>query len=471
MKKFLSLTSLTLALVACSHIDVPVQSSIKVPEKFEKSPPIHSSASSITPSETNDLRQWWTLWQDTQLTHLIETALHNNADIALAKARFDEAQAISGLAQADKGPTVGASARASRADTRLEDIPFVDHIDNRIQGGALNLMASWEVDFFGKKSSDAQAALYAALSKEQQLHATQLAIVSGIAQAYLQWNGTQQQYNLLTQNIHVLQQLHRYLQGRFQAGHVTRYDVDEVYSKLLSLQSNLATLQAKADVIQRQIAVLVGIPPQSFTLEKNISVLSQKPPIPTGQLPGTVLKRRPDMQAYELAVKARTAQLASAKADLYPRFDIQFLGHGGRISLSDDLSSFSEFASIVSVGIQLPLFTNGRIQANIDAADARLKASLIDYDKALLKALAEVDNYYQLTDAFTQKVSVQTQHVNQQRHQASQAYLLFKHGNKTLDNALTAQLDTLSAQQELLQAQLQQHENTILLYKALGGGW
>lgn len=460
-------------LVACSPIEVPMQSSVQIPTQFDKLPSTSPTMNPLAnkPNTMTDLRQWWKLWQDPQLDQLIDMALQNNTDIALAQARLEEARAMSGLAQADKGPKVGASGSLGRADTRLEDLPLIDSHNDRIQGGGVNLVASWEPDFFGKKRSDAQAALYAALSKEEQWRATQLAVVSAVAQNYFQFNGAQQQYALLQKNIAVLQQLQRYVQGRFNAGYVTQYEVDEVGNKILTLQSHQAALQAKADSLQRQIAVLVGATPQSFKLNTNTAILKHSPTAPTGKLPGEVLNRRPDIQAYSLAVNARAAQVASAKADLYPRFDIQFLGHGGRISLSQDLSSFSEFASIISLGVQLPIFTNGRIQANINAADARLKASLIEYDKALLKALAEVDSYYQLTNAFTQKVSLLENRVQQQQKQANQANILFQHGNKTLDNVLTARLDMLAAEQDLLDARLQHHENMVLLYKALGGDW
>lgn len=464
MKKYSCSLTLLLAslLTACSHIEVAIPPSHTIPAKFDQLP---------SSSQATELRQWWSLWQDKQLDNLVATALKNNADIALAQARLQEAQAISGLAQADQGPSVGMSGTLGRLDTRLKDLPLLGDRNDRIQGGSLNLVASWEPDFFGKKRSDSQAALYAALSQEEQWHATQLAVISAIAQTYFQFNHVWQQYDLLQKNLAIVQQLHRYVEGRFHAGYVTRFEVDEVNNKILLLQSHQAALQAKADSLQRQIAVLTGTTPQTFKLHANPEGLKTSPQPPVGQLPGTVLNRRPDIRAYSLAINARAAQVASAKADLYPRFDIQFLGHGGRLSLSKDLSGFSEFASLISLGVQLPLFTNGRIQANIDAADARLKASVIEYDKALLKALAEVDSYYQLTSAFAQKITLLEKRVQQQQQQANQANILFQHGNKTLDNVLTARLDTLTAQQDLLDARLQHHENMVLLYKALGGGW
>lgn len=448
-------------LVACSSIDVPINSSIKLPNRFEQE---------IKTANTQ-VSQWWTFWQDPQLTQLVEKALNNNLDIAKAQARLAQAQATSRLADADKGPTVGIQGKLGRVDTQFNDLPLIGDEHNRIQGAGAMLVASWEPDFFGQKKSDAQAANYAALSQQAQLYATQIAVASLLAQSYFEFHATHQLMKVVQHNIATLRQLQHYVEGRFQAGYTTQYDIDDIKNKILKAQALQAPLQAQADSLQRRIAVLLGQVPEHLTLHVNPQLFQQIPTPPSGQLPGAVMARRPDIQAHAMAVQARAAQLASAKADLFPRFDIQFLGQGGRISLSSDLSSFSGANALVSAGIQLPIFTNGRIQANIDAADAKLKESLIDYDQALLKALAEVESSYQQHYALEQKVQLLTASALQQQQQAVQSEKLFQHGQKTLDHTLTARLNSLATQQELIQAQLQQHHNLILLYKALGGGW
>lgn len=464
MKKSLFSILMTSILTACTSTTIPIQSSITLPVQFEKNKNAIGS---------EDIRQWWSFWQDPQLTRLIEEALRNNKDIALAQAHLTEAKSTAQLSKADKGPTIGAGANIGVARTRANDIPLIGDSYNTLSAGGVGFTASWEPDFFGKKQSDADAAMYAALSKEEQLYATQLAIVAQLAQSYFQFNTLWQYHAILNHHLTTLNKLHRYLQGRFNAGHVTRYEVEQIQSNILSLQAQQSDLVAQADSLARQIAVLSGKTPQNMgsILQPNLKVLQYAPPAPTGQLPGTVMERRPDIRAYALGIKARSAQLASAKADLLPRFDIQFLGQGGRLSLSSDLSSLSGLAGIVSAGVQLPIFTNGRIQANIDAADARLKASIIEYDQALLKALAEVESHYQLNDGLTQKVRLLEKTFSQQVQQTQNADKLFKYGHKTLDDVLKAQLDSLSTQRELTQARLQRHENMISLYKALGGGW
>ena len=126
---------------------------------------------------------------------------------------------------------------------------------------------------------------------------------------------------------------------------------------------------------------------------------------------------------------------------------------------------------MLSGGITLPIFTNGRIQANINAADARLKAALLQYDKALLQALADVDNSYQAQYELNNQLQLLQTASRQAQSHADNAEKLFRYDEQTLDNALSARLTALDYQQQVIQARLSVAQNLIGLYKSLGGGW
>ena len=221
----------------------------------------------------------------------------------------------------------------------------------------------------------------------------------------------------------------------------------------------------------RAIAVLTGQTPQSFRLpESSVNVLAQQPAAPEGQTPQGMLERRPDIRAHAAQVNAYAAKLASAKADLLPRFTINFLGQGGRIEVDGD-SALKGWGSLLSVGIQMPIFTNGRIQANIAAADARLQTALLQYDQTVLRALGEVDNAYQAQASLARQNRLLADAQQQAARQAADAQKLFRHGNKTLDEALRAQLGEQEMADSLTRSQLARAQMTVNLYKALGGGW
>ncbi|WP_281838104.1 TolC family protein [Cardiobacterium hominis] len=278
---------------------------------------------------------------------------------------------------------------------------------------------------------------------------------------------------LVSQQLATLHELARYAAGRFNAGHATAHDTTAIAAQIQALQARQSTLQAQFDAQQRSIAVLIGQTPQSFRLDsdamRQAALLQHLPSPPQGIQPGSLLNQRPDLRARAAEIQARSAQLASAKADLYPRLTLNFLGNG--ILNIDSDNTQKSLISLLGASLQVPLYTNGRIQANIDAADARLKTALLQYDQTLLQALADVDNAYQANGALATQTRLLAQARDEAEKQATDAEKLYRYGNKTLADTLSALLSANQAAENQLRSQLAQAQTLIALYKALGGGW
>ncbi|WP_225747517.1 TolC family protein [Eikenella sp. Marseille-P7795] len=429
--------ALALLLTACTATQINRQSNITLPEHFQ-----HTGQSNPAPGPD----RWWRQWPDHQLARLIEQGLQHNHSIALAQSRLEEARATARLAEADLLPSAGLAANAYGYRNHRRD-PYLGN------GGHLasaSFSAAWEPDIFGQKSSDADAARAAALGAQEQLHGSRLLISAQIAEHYLRAAHIQQQQTLIAQQLATLRELSRYIAGRFQAGHATAHDTGAIAAQIQALEARQSTLAAQFDAQQRSIAVLIGQTPQSFRLDSE------------------AMRRAAEIQA-------RSAQLASAKADLLPRFNIQFLWQTGRIELNSDLAPLNRARSgnggLLSIGVQLPLFTAGRIRANIQAADARLQSALIQYDQTLLQALADVDNAYQAQHALAAQQQQLQQAERTARQQVRNDQQLFRYGRKTLDTPLQSRLTAADYSQHLLDNQLAAGLNLLNLYKAIGSGW
>ena len=445
-------------LAACQNTTVPLDGRIDVPPQFSQAEAARGSV---------DIGHWWQSWHDPVLSALVEQGLQQSPDVQIAVSRLNEARATSRMARADLGPQAGLSGSAGIVRGNVDN-PLNDNTRASLLGGA---SASWEPDIFGGKRSDADAAAYAALGVQEQLYGAQMLVAGDIADHYFSARAAQKRLQTASRNIAVMQRMAQYVQGRFQAGQATRYEVNEVQSRLAAVRAQQSTIQSEYDAAARAIAVLTGQTPQSFRLpEGSINVLAQQPAAPEGQTPQGMLERRPDIRAHAAQVNAYAAKLASAKADLLPRFTINFLGQGGRIEVDGD-SALKGWGSLLSVGIQMPIFTNGRIQANIAAADARLQTALLQYDQTVLRALGEVDNAYQAQAALERQNRLLADAQQQAARQAADAQKLFRHGNKTLDEALRAQLGEQEMADSLTRSQLARAQMTVNLYKALGGGW
>ena len=464
---------LAILLTACQSTQVPLNSEILVPQAFDQAQAARGSA---------EIGQWWRQWNDPVLSSLIEQGLQQSHDIRIAQSRLQEARANTRLADADKGPTVGLSGDARHLHTNsslskearamLEQMPQAAGLGEKMSGDGntftTGFSASWEPDIFGQKRSDADAARYAQMGAQEQVYGAQMLVASEIAENYFKARAAQARLKTAERTTATLQRMVRYVEGRFKAGHVSAYEVNQARSQLSATQARQSTLSAEYAAYVRSIAVLTGQTPQGFTLpDSRVDTLAAQAAAPGGQTPAGMLERRPDIRAHAAQVNAYAAKLASAKADLLPRFTISFLSQG-TINVDSDLKSWS---NLISAGIQVPIFTNGRLKANIAAADARLQTALLQYDQTVLKALGDVDNAYQTHSALNRQNSLlQTAH-QQAAKQVSDSEKLFRYGNKTLDEALRAQLSEQEMQDALTQSRLARAQTLVGLYKALGGGW
>lgn len=489
--------ALLLTLGACTtiRVDVP-DSGIRTPERFTQV----GGDSSATAAPDIDLARWWLNLPDPTLRALIDKGLQANADVRLAAARVREARAVVTQAESALYPTLAALGYAGRTQHNEAGVqtPHSVQPPSSIAGLPLpplpaihlptpdvpklpistysgyGFAATWEVDLFGSRRSDAEAARSAALAHTERLHAAQLMVAGDIAGNYIEARSLERRIDVLARTLAEGERLQRYAQGRFDAGQATRYDVDRVSAQVQALRSGTTPLQTLLQSRLRRLAVLTGqapepppsLPAPTATAPADGSAIPAR--LPT-VLPSDVLERRPDVRGAAQLVRARAAQLGSAKADLLPRFYVGFLANDGRIEIGD-LGASGRFSSW-GAGLYLPIFEAGRIRARIRASDAQLDAAVIQHEQAVLTALEDVENAYGTRRALDQR-SDQLRAAWQTANQgARHAQRLFDEGNGLLQGAIEARLNALQREDELIQAEAARALVTVALYKAVGGGW
>ncbi|TDV03514.1 efflux transporter outer membrane subunit [Paraburkholderia caballeronis] len=449
-------------LSACSsvvRVDVPPQR--EIPAGFQQAPPGDGAPT--------DLAHWWRQWQDPVLTQYIDDALAANTDLRIATARVREARAIAAMAESLRYPTLSARAGGAYGFGDLRSpAPAPDDAPD-LTSYAGGVTAAWEVDLFGRRASDAEAAGLLADAAQESLRGTRLAIVGDVAQNYAEARGLQRRLDLVERSLTTLHELERYADARFRAGDATRYDVMRVREQIAAREALRPALSSQIDARVRRLAVLTGRPAQQA------APLAQPgpfyvPPAPAGELPSTVLERRPDVRAAATLVRAQAARLGSAKAELLPRFYLTFAGLDGRVRL-EGLPALSGTGGLIGIGADLPIFNAGRLRSNIDANDARLQRALAQHDKTLLQTLEEVDSAYGIRHGLDRRAERMTATLDVARDNAQRAKRLYEAGQRTLQDVLDARIDALQREDELVQTQTDDALATVRLYLALGGGW
>jgi NodT family efflux transporter outer membrane factor (OMF) lipoprotein len=446
-------------LVGCTMSETVIPPTrLTVPSAFDQPP----SAGISMPPES--LARWWTVWRDPTLDGLIAAALEANTDIRIARSRVAEARSLSAIAESALYPTVSANGGmwGGEVDWRGRTLDMLaPKLSSGIDSHFLSLGASWEPDVFGGRNDDSEAARAFAASVEEQRNGTRMIVVADVAENYQEARGLQRRLAVLDGGIATLGQLQCYVEARFEAGQALSYDVALVRERLESMQAKRPGLVSVLDTRIRRLAVLDGSLPETAILLSDPGPFVV-PSTPSGQIPSTVLERRPDVRARAALVRAQTARLRSAKTDLLPRFQIEFLAQDGHLHFSG-IPGLGGTGGLLGLSVQLPIFTAGRIEANIAANDARLEAEAAEYDKAVLQALEDVEDAYGFRRGLDQRAIDQTRDLSTAD--------LYENGNKTLQDVLSARLDTFDREDELIQTQMGQATATVQLYRALGGGW
>lgn len=464
----------------------------RVPDAFS------APAAQAADGPQQDLGRWWRLWGDARMNALIERALAASPDIRAAQANLQAARALADVAESALYPTAvaAAAAGAGTADWRNASAwralapPYSAALPSSAdaRGLAAGVGAVWEADVFGARRADASAAQAAAAIAQERLHGAHMLVAAEVASNWREALALAQRLSILDAATAAAAQLHGYAQARLAAGQARAADVAAAQARLAGLQAARPALQALLLTRRQRLAALCGQPPgqpdaalaallpdvpdaPAAAPEAAAPPEPSAPPAPpSGQLPSSVLARRPDVRARQQAVQARAAQLKSLKAELLPSFGIVFLGNEGRLDFSG-LPRASGAGGLIGLRVSLPLFTAGRLQAQARAGDARLHAAVAEYDRAVLDALQEVEAAYAARAALDARVESLRAARQSAARRASGLQALYQAGERQRDAPLQARLELAEADDALAQARMQQASASIRLYQALGGGW
>ncbi|MDI1261352.1 TolC family protein [Aquabacterium sp.] len=465
-------------LPACTSVRVAVPA-------MQEALPTQMDAATARPagSAMPDLSRWWAGLEDPVLSGYIEEGLKNNLDVRVALARIKEARAYLRVAESAYYPTVAAVAGASRGRQETPspvqgqlNLPFplppLDMPPTKTQGNthAFGLDAVWEIDIFGARHSDADMVGELVMGAHEQKHGAQLMVASDIATNYFEARGAERRLGLLYQGVTVAQRLHLYASGRFNAGQTTASEVDRAALQLDFTESQIEPLKAKLQSHVRRIAVLMGHVPESLKVLPLQPVSSHLPTELPEVLPSDVLERRPDVRGAARKVRSQAAKLGSAKAELFPKFYLGFGVLSGRIH-PDHIEGRNFSIQSMGIGMRLPLLEGGRIRANIAANEAQLEGVAVQYEQTVLAALEDVENAYTAKKSFDVRFEKLGNSARLARKVAEHKHALFVNGQELLQAALEAEATALQREDETIQVNVSQALYTVLLYKALGGGW
>jgi multidrug efflux system outer membrane protein len=441
---------------------VPVPVNFRAPEPLP--PPQAASLADL---------KWFEIFKDEKLQELTRTALVQNYDLRDAVARVQQARANLGITRSNQFPQFDASAalnitRLSRDGQTPLPVSFVQQ-QNRTWGEASLNLLSFEVDIWGRLRRATEAARADLLNAEENRKAVVTTLVSDVATDYFTLLQLDDELEISTRTLDTRRESLRLTQDRQGGGVATLLDLRQAEQLVSTAAETIPTLQQQIEQTENQISLLIGNNPSGVVRGRKFIEQEMPPEVPAG-LPSSLLERRPDIRAAEQALIAANANIGVAKAAYFPQLSVSGLLGGQSTQLA---SLFSGPHSAWSFIPQLsqPIFTAGRLKSNVKLAEAEHESALIQYQKAIQTAFAEVSNALIAHQRTRESRVEQEKLVTALQDRTRLAYVRYQGGVDTQLNALDADRDLFQAELSLTQIRLNELLSVVQLYKALGGGW
>jgi len=422
---------------------------------------------SVPTSQAPEVAHWWTSFNDPTLNSLIQRAIASNLDLKVAEARIRQARATRGVVGAAILPTLNADGSYTRARTQGANGPW-DGSHDLYQA---KLDASWEIDIFGGRRRDIEAAeadIQAAVEDRRDVLVT---LTSEVAIDYFALRGAQKELAVARRNLKTQQESLGVTTKRQSAGYVSTLDVANAQAQVASTESAIPSFEVVAKQNIYALGVLLGKQPESLVAELSPEALipGTPPEVPIG-LPSDLLRRRPDIRAAEARIHAATARIGVATADLFPKFSLTgSLGVAG--NNAEAFGDISRRFWSVGPSVSWPIFAGGSIAANIEFQNAVEQQALFTYRNTVLIAFRDVETALVAYDKDQIRRTALTRAVNANRRAVDLANQLYREGKTNFLDVLNAQRSLLLSEDQLVQSNVDVATNLISLYKALGGGW
>lgn len=417
-------------------------------------------------AEAMDL-SWQTFFKDPALRELIQVALENNRDMRIAALNVEAYRALYGIQHAALLPSVSADGTGTRSRTPETISPTSEATTTGQYFATLGV--AWELDLFGRLDSLSEQARQEFLASEAAQRSVQVSLIAGVANSYFTWQANRELLEVTRQTLAAYEESLALVQRSYDVG---------VASTLEMAQARTAVETARAAVAQyrRQVAQdrnalnqLLGQSVQLDDVGESTLHMELLANLPVG-LPSELLFKRPDIIAAEHQLLAANASIGAARAAFFPSIGLTGAAGSASSQLSDLFGSGSGYWSFTP-SISIPIFTAGRLRANLDYAEISRDIRVAQYERAIQDAFRDVADGLAAHETYVQQVQAQRNLLQVSEEYYQVAERRYRTGVDSHLTLLDAQRQLLGAQQQLVNDRRNQLISEVNLFKALGGGW
>jgi outer membrane protein, multidrug efflux system len=443
------------------------------PVNYER-PPVElpDTWKEIAPPYAADGR-WWRIYQDGDLDKVIDEALVGNADLTVAVARVDEARGLLGEANSFLFPQVDAQAGVSRQQISTRTATSFPGVPREYTNHRATLNVSYELDLFGRVRAGKAAAQADLQATEAARDAVRLAVAAQVAKSYFALRSLDEQVELTRRTVRLRDEALALQRRRYSAGVISEFDLRQLEAETAAVRAQLPPLERDREREEAALSVLLGRSPKevfsgTVRVRQTFDDVPEAPAVPSG-LPSELLLRRPDLVQAEAQLASANARVAVARSEMFPSISLTaFLGSESQ-ALSNLFSGGAPATWQLAAGIVQPIFAGGRLAARSDAAQARERQALAQYQQAIRSAFGDIRSALVAQARARESYDAESVRAAALTETLRLAQLRYQNG-------IASQLDVLDAERGLLAARsarieaLRAHRAAVAdLFRALGG--
>lgn len=406
-------------------------------------------------------------FQDKELVALIDVALKNNQELHILEQEINISNNEIMARQGEYLPKFQVG-----ADGGIQQLERFSSEDANapLRFGRVGVQSTWEIDIWKKLRNATKSAYLDYLASIEGKRFLVTTLVAEVSNTYFELMSLDNQLEIVTRYVDILEQIRGFVQLQQQAGRVTSLPVKRFEAEVLKNQGKKFQLQQKVYVTQNKLNTLLGRYPQEIPRDsKNFPrmILTKV----KASVPAKLLDNRPDVKKAALELEASKLNVEVAKARFYPSLSIDAsAGYEHFNSRHFEAPVTAGFYSLAA-NLAAPIINRNAIKADYFSADNRQVQAVYHFEKTLIEAYSDVVNQLNTTKNFDQMYEQKLKQVEALNEAIDVSNTLFKAARVDYVESLLTQRDALEAQIELVEVKQQQLSAYVNLYKSLGGGW
>ncbi len=452
-----------LLLSGCTVGPKYVRPSADVPQTYKESPDWKLAQ----PNDQLAKGSWWEIYNDLQLDSLEQQISVSNQTLKAQQAQFLEARAAVRVARAQYYPDVTASPSATR-NGQSRNKPLFSGKTPTYNDFLIPVDVAYEPDVWGRVRRTVEAARSEAQASAADLASVSLTLQAELAMDYFELRGLDAQKQLLDSTVASYTEALNLTESRYHGGVASAVDVAQAQTQLETTRAQAIDVEVSRSAFEHAIAVLIGQPPSTFSLSP-LPLTTPPPPVPPS-LPSDLLERRPDIAAAERRVQEANAQIGVARAAYFPV--VSLTGSGGFESgvIGTLIQGPSGFWSLGGSAAEL-IFDGGARRGVSEEAKASYDQSVANYRETILTAFEEVEDNLAALRILQDEAQTEDAAVAAAEHSLSLSVTRYKGGVANYLEVTVAQSAALSDEVTAVSILTRRVTASVLLVKAVGGGW